>query len=88
MKLAEKIREMQGKKDPIDTEWLKDAIVEYFQVRTTREMFIGLNYGIKEPQRKAISKTAYNYDIPKRGRCVYYNGLRKKGSRPPAATET
>lgn len=65
MQLAEKIREMQGKKDPIDTEWLKDAIEEYFQVRTTRKMFIGLNHGIKKPQRKAICKTAYEYDIPK-----------------------
>lgn len=64
MELADEIREMQDKKDPIDTEWLKEAISEYFQVCTTRKMYIGLNNAIKEPRRTPIGKTVYKYDIP------------------------
>lgn len=64
-KLVNQIRALQEEKDPIDETWLREAITEYFKVRTTRKMFISLDYGIKAPRRRSIGPNAYEYDIPK-----------------------
>lgn len=64
-KLANQIRVNQEGKDPIDETWLREAVTEYFQARTTRNMFINLDYGIKAPRRRAIGRGVYEYDIPK-----------------------